>query len=286
MTYRMHEQMRFGKVTLKVSNLQRSLDFYQDVIGLRILKETASTATLTADGKNALVELLEVPGAVITPPRSVSGLYHYAILVPTRKDLSLVLRRLAEKGIRLGQSDHLVSEALYIDDPDNNGIEIYRDRPRSEWKYDYDRQVIMGSEAIDLHDLLREAEGMEWSGLPAGTTIGHVHFHVGNLQRAKQFYCDLLGFDVMSDMKGFRAVFISAGGYHHHIGLNTWAGEGAPAAPVNGTGIAYYEIVLPQEELERLASHLEHHGTPLEKEDEAIWVTDPFGIRAKLVTSS
>lgn len=287
MSYRMHADMTLGKVKLKVGDLRRSLEFYEDVVGFRILKRERFTAELTADGENALVELQEVPGAVITPRRSAAGLYHYAILLPTRKDLGLQLRRLIETGIRIGQSDHNVSEALYITDPDLNGIEIYRDRPRDEWTYDEKDQVVMGGDPIDYEGLLREAEGGTWTGLPSGTTIGHVHFHVADLVRSKQFYCELLGFDLMLDAtRGFGAIFISAGGYHHHIGLNIWAGEGAPAVPTNGTGLDYFTIDLPDgAELGKIINRLTDAGIQAEEKSGAVFVTDPSGIRLKLMSS-
>ncbi|TMV50066.1 VOC family protein [Paenibacillus mesophilus] len=287
MSYRMHADMTLGKVKLKVSDLRRSLDFYLNVVGFRILKQEGHAAELTVDGENALVELLEIPDAVVTPRRSSAGLYHFAILLPTRKDLGLQLRRMIESNIRIGQSDHGVSEALYITDPDLNGIEIYRDRPREQWQYDEADQVKMGGDPIDWDGLLREAEGSDWTGLPSGTTIGHVHFHASSMTESRRFYCDLLGFDLMLDAtKGFGAIFISAGGYHHHIGLNIWAGEGAPAVPANGTGLDYFTIDLPDDaELGKITNRLAEAGVPIEEKSGASFVSDPSGIRLKLMSS-
>jgi catechol 2,3-dioxygenase len=283
----MHADMTLGKVKLKVSDLSRSLDFYQNVVGFRILKHEGHAAELTVDGENTLVELLEIPDAVVTPRRSSAGLYHFAILLPTRKDLGLQLRRLIESDIRIGQSDHGVSEALYINDPDLNGIEIYRDRPKEQWEFDGENQVKMGGDPIDWDGLLREAEGGSWAGLPSGTTIGHIHFHASNLLQSKRFYCDLLGFDLMLDAtRGFGAIFISAGGYHHHIGLNIWAGEGASAVPANGTGLDYFTIDLPDEvELSKIMNRLAEAGIPIEEKSGALFVADPSGIRLKLMSS-
>ncbi len=287
MTYQMHPNMTLGKVKLKVSNLERSLDFYQNIIGLQILNQHERSAELTADGVNALVEVQEIPDAIITPRRSVSGLYHYALLLPTRKDLGLSLKRLLEHGIHVGHSDHHVSEALYISDPDQNGIEIYRDRPRSEWSYDENNRIVMGGERLDVEGVLLEAEGHSWEGLPEGTTMGHVHFHVSDLHKAQAYYCDQLGFKLMMHVEEFGALFISAGGYHHHMGLNIWAGQGAPAAPVNATGIEYFTLSLPNEdEVAMLIKHLrEDAGITVDEQGDTAWVTDPFGIKMKLISA-
>ncbi|RIX49321.1 VOC family protein [Paenibacillus nanensis] len=286
-THTLHPSTRLGEVKLKVSSLERSLAFYQSVIGFQVLRQEGRTAELTADGTNVLVVLEEVPNAVIVPERSSSGLYHYAILLPTRKALGVALRRLLEHGINVGQADHFVSEALYISDPDLNGIEIYRDRPRDEWEYDAQGMVKMGTEPIDWNGLLAEAEGSEWQGLPAGTVIGHVHFHVRDLAESKQFYCDALGFEIEVDMMRFmRALFISAGRYHHHIGLNLWAGAGAPRVPANGTGIVYFTVVLPNAaELEKTALNMKQSGYTVERDGDIWWTEDPNGIKVKLVAA-
>jgi catechol 2,3-dioxygenase len=287
MTYQMHPEMTLGMVKLKVSNLKRSLDFYQNVVGFQILRQDDQSAELTADGKTTLVEIEAIPDALITPKRTVSGLYHYAILLPTRKDLGLALRKLMDIGLHVGHSDHSVSEALYITDPDQNGIEIYRDRPRSDWTYDANNRVTMGGELLDVAGVLREADGHTWVGLPVGTTIGHVHFHVGDLQQAKEFYCGLLGFDLVMHLEEFGALFVSAGGYHHHIGLNIWAGQGAPAAPAKATGIDYFTICLPNiEQISMIVKRLKEAGIPVEVHGDANWVTDPFGIKMKLVSTT
>ncbi|MDQ6419763.1 VOC family protein [Paenibacillus sp. LHD-117] len=285
MSHKLHPGTKLGVVKLKISDLERSLKFYEDVVGLRLLKQHGRTAELTVDGSTALLILEEVPNAVITPPRSFSGLYHFAILLPTRKDLGLALRRLIESGIEIGQADHLVSEALYISDPDHNGIEIYRDRPREEWNINSDGTVRMASDPIDWDGLLQEAGSTAWSGMPAGTTMGHVHFHIGDMAKARRFYCDVLGFDIVADWMRMGALFIAAGGYHHHVGLNLWAGAGAPPTPPNGTGIDYFTIVQPNdEETAKVAESAAAAGFEPTKQDGAIFLTDPFGIRVKLVS--
>ncbi|MBP1964414.1 VOC family protein [Paenibacillus aceris] len=277
--------MKLGIVKLYVSNLERSIRFYQEIVGLRLGKSNTTSVELTVDGSTPFLMLEEMADARVTPRRSAAGLYHFAILLPTRKDLGLSLNNLIQSGIHIGQADHLVSEALYITDPDHNGIEIYCDRPRSEWRRDALGNYIMASDPIDWDGLLSEAEGTEWSGLPAGTTMGHIHFHVKNLQKSKEFYCDLLGFDVVADAREtMRALFISAGGYHHHIGLNVWAGEEAPSRPANGTGLDYYTLVFPNEQTRNEAiDRLKHAGVLVAEIDETVTVTDPSGIQLRLV---
>lgn len=284
MSYKLHPDTRLGAVKLRVSNLTRSLAFYQDIIGFSLLKQEGDTAELTADGKNALLVLQEVPNAVVIPPQSASGLYHYAILLPSRKALGVSLKRLVDAGLRVGQADHLVSEALYLSDPDLNGIEIYRDRPREEWKYNPQGYVNMATDPIDWEGLLKEGEGEPWTGLPEGTTIGHVHFHVGDMSKAKRFYSEALGFDIEADMMRMGALFLGAGRYHHHIGLNLWAGAGAPPVPPNGTGIDYFTIVAPnREELDKTAKSAEEYGFQVETDGVIKWLTDPYGIKIRLI---
>ncbi|UVI28671.1 VOC family protein [Paenibacillus spongiae] len=284
MAYTLHPEIELGELQLKVSNLERSLRFYQDVVGFQIKSVQQGRAELSADGRRTLLILVEVPDAVIVPRRSMSGLYHFAILLPTRRDLGIALRRLVDSGIHIGQADHLVSEALYITDPDQNGIEIYRDRPRENWERDADGHYKMTSDPIDWDGLLQEAKDGSSEGLPSGTLIGHVHFHVGDLRKAKAFYCDLLGFDVAADqIRQMGALFISAGGYHHHIGLNIWAGANAPAVPANGTGVAYYTIVVPdQGELDTITDRLMKADLDVRERDGAWFVTDPSGIEIRL----
>jgi catechol 2,3-dioxygenase len=229
MSYSIHSNTELGEVRLKVSDLERSVQFYREVVGFQILLQQSGIAQLTVDGINPLLSLEEIPNAAIVPRRSSAGLYHFAILVPTREQLGLSLRNLIQSGIHIGQGDHLVSEALYIEDPDHNGIEIYCDRPRSTWKRDTDNNIIMASDPVDTESLLKEAGNKPWTKLSPETIIGHIHLHVQDLPSSKAFYCDILGFVMILDgSKLMGALFISAGGYHHHIGMNIWAGVGAP----------------------------------------------------------
>ena len=236
-----------GSTHLTVADLARSERFYTSVLGFRPLTRTNDTLTLTADGATPLLALTELPGAPPKPARA-TGLYHFAILTPSRLDLARSLRRLAEMRYPLsGASDHLVSEALYLDDPDGNGIEIYRDRPRAEWPRP-GGQIQMATDPLDIDGILGELErdDQPWDGLAATTTIGHMHLHVADLKAAEAFYHGVLGFDIIVRY-GPSALFVSAGGYHHHIGLNTWAGVGAPPAPAGSAGLRYFIVRLPNQ---------------------------------------
>ncbi|GJM68009.1 hypothetical protein HMSSN036_02250 [Paenibacillus macerans] len=204
-----HPAARIGSVYLKVRDLDRSVAFYREVIGLSVLKQNGNVAELTADGKTPLL-YLEANGQYrVMPERSVSGLYHFAILVPDRTALGLALRNLIKYRIPVGQGDHLVSEALYLNDPDQNGIEIYADRPRDTWRRDESGEYIMSTDPVDVDGLLAISEGAEWRGLPPATRIGHVHFHVGDLREAERFYCQILGFEITAHYGG-AALFVSA----------------------------------------------------------------------------
>ncbi|WP_438349527.1 VOC family protein [Paenibacillus sp. FA6] len=286
MVKKIHPSTKIGYVKLKISNLERSLVFYKEVIGLGVLNLTENTAELTVDGKEPLLVLEQIENAVVLPERSVAGLYHFAILVPDRISLGLSLRNLMKHNINAGQGDHLVSEALYISDPDGNGIEIYADRPRETWKRDAQGQYVMTTDPVDVDGLLAISDGQEWNGLAEGTIIGHVHFHVSDLQKAEEFYCNTLGLDVTAHY-GAMALFVSAGGYHHHIGLNTWAGVGAPSAPANAVGLDYFTWVLPnQDELDTVIVQLKNAGISVTHRDGGWFVKDPSNISIKLLSQS
>jgi len=284
MAVKLHPSTRIGEVSLKVSDLQRSMSFYQEVIGFKVLTHKDNIAVFTVDGVQPLLIIEELPNAVTPRERTTTGLYHFAILVPNREQLGLSLRQLIKSGIHIGQSDHAVSEALYISDPDQNGIEIYADRPREEWRIDEEGHVKMTLDPIDWDGLLEVSKDLVWSGLPTDTVIGHVHLHVADLQEAEAFYVDLLGFDMMlNGAKRMRALFISAGGYHHHLGLNTWAGEGAPRPPQHATGLVYYTLLLPNEaELTTVIDRLRTAGIAVNEDANGWSVQDPSGNTIRL----
>ena len=230
-----------GQVSLTVTNLDRSIAFYRDVLGFREAGRDGAVATLGADDERPLLELHEHPNAIAKPRRS-TGLYHFAILVPSRAALGRSLRRLIDQHWRLtGASDHLVSEALYLDDPDGLGVEIYRDRAREEWPR-RNGQIAMATDPLDVEGVHDEpGADAPWTGLDRGTVIGHVHLHVPHLDTAEAFYCGRIGFEPM--VRGYPgALFVAAGGYHHHLGLNTWTGIGAPPPPEHAVGLRSFTI--------------------------------------------
>ena len=240
---------RIGAVHLRVADLGRLVSFYEARLGLTVRQRDSRTAWLGAGGAGGaggadLLVLHESPTARRAP--GTTGLYHFAVLVPTRRDLARSLRRLVDTSTTLqGVSDHGVSEALYLGDPEGNGIEIYRDRPRADWPV-VAGQLRMGTDPLDLDGLLSEleAEGpTSTAAMPGGTTIGHVHLHVADLDAAEQFYAGTLGFELRQRF-GRSASFFGAGGYHHHVGTNIWAGAGAPPPPPGALGLDHFEIVL------------------------------------------
>jgi catechol 2,3-dioxygenase len=285
---------------LQISNLERSLNFYQEILGLQPVAQPADSAAASrlrqvalspSGGPPVLLRLTELPGAR-PRARHTSGLYHLALRLPDRRSLALLLQRLVEHGWPIsGVADHLVSEAIYLSDPDRLGLELYIDRPRATWNWQ-DGQVVMATDPLDLNDLLREASGAAWTGLPPTTDLGHVHLHVSDLASAEEFYSRRLGFQVMQRAYP-GALFLAAGGYHHHLGLNIWAGAGAPPPAPEAVGLLWFSLAIPgpaayQELLERLRSA----GLPFSSQDaaalspaasgSAVLVQDPAGNRVEL----
>ncbi|MDH4616247.1 VOC family protein [Brevibacillus sp. AY1] len=269
-----------GHVRIKVQDLQRSLQYYQEVIGFQILERTDTSAKLTTDGKSSVLSL-EQPDNALPKEGKTTGLYHFALLLPSRSDLANIVRHFAQLGIRIGSSDHLVSEALYLSDPDGNGIEIYADRPASVWSW-VNEEVQMAVDPLNFEDLLAENQQATWTGLPADTVMGHIHLHVSELKKTEEFYTKGLGFEVVNRF-GTRALFISTGKYHHHIGLNTWNGVGAPPPPANSVGLESFSLILPSDEARKqVVSDLKQIGATV-VEDGDVWVTtDPSGNRILL----
>lgn len=271
-----------GRVRLRVADIDDLAAFYERVIGLRALERDGELARLGPEGGAPLIELVSDPDAPPAPGFS-TGLFHLAILVPDRAELARSLQRAASAGWRLtGASDHLVSEALYLRDPEGNGIEIYRDRPRDQWGHD-GGEIRMATLPLDLQDLLGELDpaAAPGNGAAASTTMGHVHLQVSDIPAAEGFYSDGLGLDVV--VRSYPgALFLSAGGYHHHIGVNTWQSEGAPPPPEGALGLDRYELVLPDEPaVEAAAEALGEHGDP-ERVDEGVLATDPSRNRVLL----
>ncbi len=241
--YRLPDDTHVGAVRLQVGDLSRSLDYYTGVLGLDVMEVDGVRARLAPLGNaTPLVELHELAGATPPPRQGRLGLFHFAILVPDRSVLGRFVRHIADRDVYAGSADHAVSEALYLTDPDGLGIEVYADRPRETWRT-AGQELFMTTEPLDLRDLVRAGGDAPWTGMPAGTVIGHVHLHVGALDAASAFYHAALGLDrIVWSYPG--ALFLSAGGYHHHLGTNTWA-RGAVPAGDGEARLLEWELVLP-----------------------------------------
>ncbi len=273
-----HPDTTLGLVALTVADLARSVAFYHDVLGFTTLREEPGTALLGTPG-TPLLRLTEKSGARPALP-TATGLYHFAILVPSRAALARSLYHLVQSGYPLGgSSDHLVSEALYLTDPDGHGIEIYRDRPRADWPY-RSGKLQMATDPLDLRALLREgqADPQPWNGLLDGTRLGHMHLQVADLSQARAFYTDLLGFDVIVDMTRMGALFVSAGGYHHHLGLNTWQSRGSRPAPAEHARLHYFTVHLPDTAArDAVLARLDAAQVPYQTTPDGVVMEDPWG---------
>lgn len=269
-----HPDTTLGPVVLTVADLSRSLDFYRDRLGFELHRQQDGAAVLGAGGTD-LLELVEQPGAQKFP--RTTGLYHFAVLTPSRLALAQSLRRLIETETPVqGFADHLVSEAIYLPDPDGSGIEIYRDRPRDQWPR-INGQLQMATDPIDLDGILGELAGHEegWTGLHPDTIIGHMHLHVRDVDEAEYFYHEVLGFDRIMRY-GPSAAFLSAGGYHHHIGLNTWAGVGAPPPPPDSVGLRWFTIQLPDlASRDAIVDRIRRAGVTIEERNDGLFLRDP-----------
>jgi catechol 2,3-dioxygenase len=244
--YRLPAELRLGPVRLQVADVGRSIEYYQQTIGLALIESSGTMARLgVQESAIPIVELYERKGAAFVSPQSRLGLYHFAILLPDRAALGRFLAHLAELGARAGMADHLVSEALYLTDPDGLGIEIYADRPRSSWRTQ-GSSIEMATAPLDVRDLMRAGGDEPWTGAPAGTRMGHVHLHVDELQSAAAFYHRALGFDKVT-LSYPGALFMSAGGYHHHLGTNTWAAD-APLPSDEDARLLEWTILLPRQD--------------------------------------
>ncbi len=270
-----------GKLNLKVEDVKRSLTFYQEIVGLKVMEQTERTANLTADGKTVLLSI-EQPENVLPKQPRTTGLYHFALLLPSREDLGRILKHFLQVAYPLqGASDHSVSEAVYLADPDGNGIEIYADREPSSWSWN-NGEVAMRTEPLDAEAVLKAGEGDSWRGIPVDTVVGHIHLHVSEFPKTEEFYVKGLGFEVVTRYGG-QALFISTGKYHHHIGLNTWAGVGAPQASPNSVGLESFTLMFPNEEKrERIIAQLKDIGASVTEEKGYFATSDPSGNRIRL----
>ena len=284
MGYRLPDEARVGLVRLQVSDLSASLPYYTGVLGVGVVARESAVAVLGVEGGSGLIELHERRGARRLPRRGLLGLYHFAILLPDRAALGRFVTHLREVGAYAASADHLVSEALYLADPDGLGIEVYADRPREQWPTN-GREIAMATEPLDLRALVGAAGGEPWTGMPAGTTIGHVHFHVDTLREAEAFYHSALGLDkVVWSYPG--ALFFSAGGYHHHVGTNTWA-AGAPVATREDARLLEWELWLPQAaDVAAAAANAAQAGYDVRDAGADRLITDPWGMTVRLTQRS
>jgi catechol 2,3-dioxygenase len=279
--FRLPAGTHVGAVSLQVSDLARSIEYYTRVLGLAVLSADRSRASLSAAGAaEPLLHLATRPGVKAVPRHGRLGLYHFAILVPDRAALGRFIVHLAETGAAAATADHAVSEAVYLWDPDGLGIEVYADRPRDAWRR-RGRELHMTTEALDVRSLVDATGGSPWTGLPDGTVIGHMHMHVGDLRQAEQVYHAALGLDkVVWSYPG--ALFLSAGGYHHHLGVNTWA-SGAPPAHDDDARLLEWEVVVPtgSDAREAVAS-CERAGLPVAGSGGGSTIHDPWGTAFRL----
>ena len=280
--FRLPDDTRLGAVHLRIADLARSIGFYESVLGMRVLGRGDGRATLGANGDDgALVELHEQPGIRSAGRRARLGLFHFAILLPDRAALGRFVRHLADVGVQPGAGDHLVSEAFYLQDPDGLGIEVYADRPRSTWRR-VGRELMIATDPVDINGLLRAGGDTPWTGMPAGTVMGHVHLHVGSIEQAAAFFSEALGFDRMTwSYPG--ALFLGAGGYHHHLGTNTWAGPGAQSTRPDEAGLLEWTIELPDAASSDAASaSLAAAGHDVRREGSDVLISDPWGTAIRL----
>lgn len=264
-----------GYAHLTVTDLDRSLAFYQQALGLQIYTRESHSVTL-GTGESILLVLTENPQAM-NPGRS-TGLYHFALKLPTRLELARFVQHLIDQQIPIqGVADHGVSEAIYLPDPDGNGIEVYHDRPEKEW-YGPSGDLILTTEPLNLDNLLAQLpyDANGWHSLPAGTVLGHIHLHVADLDTTSHFYRDILGMDLVAEYGG-SALFFSWDGYHHHVGANTWNGRGAPAPPAEATGLRYFTLQLNAARFQEILGRLKTHNVQIDEAHGGKVVRDPSG---------
>jgi catechol 2,3-dioxygenase len=280
--FRLPADTRLAEVRLRVADLARSITYYETVLGMRLIRRGDGNAMLGAHGDDRpLLELSELKGARPVPTRGRTGLFHFAILLPDRPSLGRFVRHLDDLGAKAGAGDHLVSEALYLHDPDGLGIEVYADRPRNMWRR-IDRELMMATDPVDFAGLIAAAGNAPWTGLPAGSVMGHVHLHVGSIEKAAAFFSEALGFDRMVwTYPG--ALFFGAGGYHHHLGTNIWAGATAVPMRADEAGLIEWTIELPDaRDIDAAAASLIAGEFATAREGTDLVTADPFGTAIRL----
>jgi catechol 2,3-dioxygenase len=280
---RLPDAAHVGAVHLQVADLSRSVDYYTNVLGMAVLERTAAAARLGVGASGLLLAALhEKRGVAPAPGRGRFGLYHFAVLLPDRAALGRFAAHLLRGGIRPGMADHAVSEALYLTDPDGLGIEVYADRPRSAWSQRAG-ELVMVTEALDISSVITAGGQQEWNGLPDGTRMGHVHLHVGDLAKAEAFYHHALGFD--KTVWGYPgALFLSAGGYHHHLGTNVWSP--GPAAPDGEARLLEWELVVADVATADIGDRLRDAGYAATTTAAGVRSADPWGTRLHVIGES
>jgi catechol 2,3-dioxygenase len=282
--FSIHPATLMGHVSLTVASLENQILFYQQVLGFKLHWREGNKAGLGA-GNADLLRLTEESN--LKKYRGVTGLYHFAVLFPSRRELARAVARLSVLKYRNYPTDHIMTKTTYLDDPEGNGIELYCESPEDGtfviMNNDFvtrraDGSFSDGREPLDVEALfshLKEDDKLD-DPLPPETRVGHVHLHVRNVQEAVDFYHGILGFDVMGHSSTFKAAFISAGGYHHHLGLNTWQGEGAPPPPADAVGLRYFTVNLPnQEALDEVVKRIDDAGIPSNNTDDGLLLYDP-----------
>lgn len=283
--YRLPDATHLGRVRLQVADLERSVAYYETVLGLRVIDRADDVARLGPHGDDrVIVELHEKNGVRPVARRGHIGLYHFAVLLPDRASLGRFVRHLGEIGAYAGMSDHFVSEAVYLSDPDGLGIEVYADRPRSEWRVQ-DRELAMTTIPLDVQNLVAAAGDERWTGAPAGTVLGHVHLYIRDIDEGARFYHEAVGLDkVVWSYPG--ALFLSAGGYHHHLGTNTWA-AGAPLPTDGDARLLDWEMVVPTAaDVAAASQSIEAAGFAVERDASTTSARDPWGTRMRVIAAT
>lgn len=269
---------------IKTADLERAVQFYRDVVGFQVLEQNHGSARLSADGIHPILSLVQ-PAEAQPKQYKTTGLYHFALLLPQRSDLARFVAHLTKKNVSFGASHHLVSEAVYFYDPDDNGIEVYVDTDPTTWNW-RENGVTMDTIPLDFDDLLSAADLRKelWEGLPPQTIIGHIHLHVSHLLKAEIFYTRGLGFEVVARYRD-SALFLSTDKYHHHIALNTWNGVGAPRPSANSVGLDYFTLAFPNpDRLKKCTADLEALGIEVLEVGTDFRVQDPAGNAILLTT--
>ena len=271
--YDVNGKPTIGYTELVVSDLEKMGVFYETVIGFKVLQKNEEEVRFTTDGENTLLVLKEEKKAP-KRERGTTGLFHLALLLPERSDLAAVIYHIQQQGYPIQvASDHLYSEAIYLSDPEGNGIEIYRDKPSHAWKGNGKGGYVTDTLPMDIEGVMTSFKEETFKGLPEKTRMGHMHLQVASIERSRDFYVDLLGFDVMTEGPGM--LFLSKKNYHHDIGLNTWGGRNLPAPKEGSLGLSYFTIQVSEEDYQTIKEKLEKSAVAFQEEESSLLLSDP-----------